>query len=591
MGDRLKKSEQSVDDLGADLSAQQKLAEEEARDGMSKKMGWIEKTAQGDAGAVRSQFDRVYQAKAKELTKELLTFNQQLDKDYILKLQHTILDSLQSRAYLSMELTQKKTGPTDTNAKISQGINFMQSASIPSLVYQSLQSKHPEIAKAYLEDIRWRAIELVPDANGDLVPDLLPTLEHLKMKNPEITEEDWKVIVDQIKGIAEEGRDWVKDGTAMTLMALIPQNKRSTFVEKMLPEANYKEVLQTLLISGYLQVQQVTEVVEAKIEVLKKEGGNSEKIKKLQAFSDFAQGKELAKAQQQVEVAKVKEIKRHPNGRRFGQSNHARQLLTFKGLGGTLLAFNGMATIGANVLMNIHQPSQLLNNKSLAIGLAMTVGGLEVSNGMGGLMDKPSTNFAQGVAKVDEAMGGRKTKRDQMQEVYSQSFEHDILRHPKANKLYFQFAPEINAAYKAKVLKTHSSSVKLSLEEVGLNWAQIKKDFDPIDQAEVEACFSQWVCRMGKEGTGRKSVGSQREFIGLELRKKYEDYKGNEFKPPYQEWSQETAQTYLLEPRKPYVPEEEEEETTEAEPETPVVVPPAPIEPAPVVPEEPEPKK
>lgn len=526
MGERLQQSEQSGN-LGTDLLTQQALAEKEASSAMDKKIGWIEKNADQNGGSVRLQYDAVYRAKAQELTKELLTLRSQLDSKYIMKMQNVILNSLQRRATLSMELVQKRAEPTDIHTKISQGINLLQSANIPSLVYQHLQSKDSQMAESYLKGIEYRCI-----AN---VPNIEPVLEALK--RGEITDKEWKVIVEVVKVIGEDNRDWLKDGTATTLMALIPQNKRTTFVGKMLAEANYQEVLKTLVISGYLEVPQVTEAVEAKIKKLD-QTKDVAKIKELQEFSLFVDGKELARAQQQVEVAKVHEIKKHPRGRRFGQSNNARQLLTWKGLGGTLLAFNGMATIAANVLMNIDKPSQLLKNKSLAIGLAMTVGGLELSNGMGGMIDKPSTNLAQGVQQLDEAMGGRKTQRDQMQEVYSDSFEHDILRHSKANKLYFQFAPEINAAYNAKVLKTHSSSVKLTVEEMGLNWKQIQKDFEPIDKSEVETYFSQWVSRMGKKGTSWKSWESQQEFIGSEIRKKHE-------LTPYEEWNQEKKRSYL----------------------------------------------
>jgi hypothetical protein len=321
----------------------------------------------------------------------------------------------------------------------------------------------------------------------------------------------------------------------------------------MVDQPNYQQILNTLLISGYLKTAQVTETLEAKIKTLSdpakiktlsdpakiKTLSDPAKIQELQRYILSVQDPEMAKAQEQVETAKVKDMKERKRGRFLGCSNNARQLLTVKGLGGTLLALNGMATVAANVLMNIHQPSQLLNNKALGLGLVMTVGGLELSNGMGGLMDTPSTNAAQ-ILDVN----GRKARREQEQAIYAEAFESEILRHPKAGHLYFQFATEINKAYNDKRKQTHNSKVHLSMEEIGLNWEKIEKDFEPLEKKEAEAVFTEWVSRMGKEGsTNYMSVETQREFVGLTTREKY----GLEI---YQEWNQEKAQPYLSEPAK-----------------------------------------
>ncbi len=506
------------------LISNQETASAEQAAQVAKKVDWIEKRALGDYGHVYDQFSAVYTAKARELTRELLSLRDDLDTSYILGTQEALLQTLQSRASLTLDMMKSNPKETDTYAQISKGIAFFQNTSVPNLLYQRLEKNRPEVAKKYLLNMERRGLKQEPNFDE--------TTQHI-YKN-EINDKDWGIIVKQAQVFAGEPKDNVEVGVAQSIMALMQPKQKTVFVQKMLGEPNYQEILKTLVLSGYLKIAQVTEMAEAKVKTLDPVK-DAAKIKEYQDFTLAVQDKEMVKAQEQVSTAMVKDIKQRRRGRHFGQSNNVRQLLTLKGLGGTLLALNGMSTVAANVLMNIHQPSQLLNNKALGIGLAMTVGGMELSNGFGNLIDKPTTNFAQ---LLDGS--GRKMRRAQEQAMYEESFESEMLRHPKAGHLYYQFAEEINKAYNDKRAKTHSSKLTLTMEEIGLDWEKLEKDFRPLDKKEAEAVFSQWVSRMGREGSSNwRSVASQKEFIGKTVREKYGlgEYVG--FKP-------EIRQNYLV---------------------------------------------
>ena len=512
--------------LEQELTKQQAAAEAESEKMMARRMDWIQTTAAGDEGGIKGQFNAVYRVKAEELTRELLKLSQlsesgELSKEVILGLQETLLGSLQRRAGMSVEVMDTKAAKTDIQAQVSRGIAFLHAANLPSLLYQHLEKKMPEVAVFYLKNLESRGLKVEPDFDE--------TTQNIYKDT--LTEIDWEVITKNAQVLVSGGKDFVEEGVAVSIMAIMKPKQRTEFVERMLTQPNYQHILNTLLISGYLKTVQVTTTLEAAI----KTSNDSAKTQELQSYLLAVQDPEMAKAQEQTETAKIKYMKKRKRGRHFGSSNNARQLLTFKGLGGTLLALNGMATVAANVMMNIHQPSQLLNNKSLGIGLVMTVGGLELSNGMGGMMDKPSTNLAQALD-----VNGRKARREQEQAIYAEAFESEILRHDKAGNLYFQFAEQINKAYNDKRAQTHNSKVALTMEEVGLDWQKLERDFSPLSKKEAEEVFSEWVSRMGKQGsTNYMSVETQKEFIGRGAREKYGLAPIEPLKP-------EILQSYLL---------------------------------------------
>ncbi len=301
-----------------------------------------------------------------------------------------------------------------------------------------------------------------------------------------------------------------------------------------------------MVLGTYLTVAQVSETVDQRAAALdKKDAAESAKLK---AFSALIQGKEVTERQKEMEQVKIDGLKELQKNGIIGEINHVRKGLTFVRVGGAVVGALGLMGVFLNGLMNAHQPMQLHTNKAMFACMGASVLGFEVSGGLGGVLPKPSSVASRALQNMDEYAQGKDSEEDKARELYETAFEKDVLRYPKASRLYYEFADQINVAYREKSAKTHNAEVELSMEEMGLDWKAIEKDFRPLDKAETEKVLSRWVSRMAKEGGDWKSVESQKEFVSLKGKRETK-YHLPEFTPI----DSEVAQSYSLppEPNKP----------------------------------------
>lgn len=478
---------------------------------------------------------KAYLEKANELTREFEKLGNQEQRDYLLARQNLIFANWQRRLTVILDLNDKDNRDPDLNEIRNRGVALIKSISIPEFMAQNLRGS---LREAYIQEI---------EAQGKKVaPDLTDTLQRLG--NGEIKPEDWIVIVEHLRNLSTSGKDWMETSASMAIVGAIPPHLRPQLLHELRNAPNprnitisYEEVVLNLLVNNYLTVAQVEAVVKAQIETAKAEHKSTTA---LEALLVKIQNPKLLKTQEKMEAAQVEGVKRLKQHRQVGHTNSMRQVLTFEGVAGTLVAVNGLTTVLANVLMNLSPEdwSNIPSNPAVWMGLGMMGAGLELNNGFGGMMDTPSTQIGQ-------LLEDKEAQADQERLMNQNAFEREVMRYPRAQELYFQFVQEINTSYEKKSRETHSAQVGLTMEEIGIDWESLPAEYRTMNQENTEALLSQWVTRMAGNKALKQSVDTQKSFMGGDpsnTKGAKSDCRVKYGLAPLEEWSPERKKEYSL---------------------------------------------
>lgn len=506
--------------IGGKLNTMDRLANGEH---MIKPMNLL---THGTALVYNDPIVQAYQEKAEELTREFERLAQEEDREYLLTRQNIIFSNWQRRLDVILDLNGKDNKEPNLEELRSKGASLIRGISIPQFMADNLR-----------EPLRGKYIDQIEARGQELLPDLTGTLE--RIQKGELTSEDWNLIVKNIEVGIQPNPDWVERDMAMGLVGAIPPHLRTELLARMQSSPNYEQIVLILLAMNYLTVAQVESTLRA------------QNPKNLEALLAKIQNPSLAQAQEKVAEAQKEGLKRMHSHRPVAHTNSMRQLLTFKGMAGSILALNGMATIATNVLMDVsmafgegHDLGDSLSkslgavvslpeNKAFWMGVGMTGAGLEMSNGMGGFVDKPSTKLGKWFEDKD-------AQKEQERRLRQNEFEKEIQRYPRAQELYFNFTEEINRAYEKKRADLHTPVFELTLEEMGIDYDALPNEFKSLPKQDLERHLSDWVRQMAGTGNVKMSIDSQKIFIGeKECRREYGQ-------PPLEAWDAKQKEQYAL---------------------------------------------
>jgi hypothetical protein len=480
--------------LDQELHARQGEAVKDMNDLIDQRMTWSIQRLGDEATIATGNLKESYLKKAAELSQESGRLEGQIDNQEVLKMQETILQGLSQRLSLVLDIA-GGTGVEDSVATSQQlqqlgtmGTTIIGNTDIPGLIHKHLLNlertkplKYPGIAARYEQSI-----------GRSIAPDTYELLKKTVKPNEELTEEDWKTLVYYLKQLGDKNLRFPDKSVAIALMASLRPEQRAQLVEHLPQDAAFPPLCADLVSSSYLTADHVEAFVLPKIEALtaelKKDPGNKVTADQLKLYTDTLTGIHSPKVQafqQTVEQARLQAPARMARGVTYGQRNTARELLTFKGIGSTLLAVNGAMTIGANLLMDITDPASIPGNTALWLGVAQLGVGMEGSRGIAGLVPQPSKGLAHLLTDKDKAEDDQKK---QATEAFSRSFGN----HSLEARFYYTFTDKIMKAYTEQKKIQDTGRPLLKIEDLGLKWEDMPEVYRTESKEFFMKQISEW---------------------------------------------------------------------------------------------------
>jgi hypothetical protein len=344
-------------------------------------------------------------------------------------------------------------------------------------------------------------------------PDLASILKKAN-KREVLSEADWNLMVDEVAKVGANPNK-MQQAEVMLVLHNLPAADRTELLRRIVAEPGFPNLAQTLplMVSmQYVSTGQAVAVLEERIQTLQKKAGNEAEILQLQTLLP-----QLSSPKVRATQARVTEVQRKTgefmSKRVYGHKNYAREFLTFKGMGSAILTALGGMTVAMNVAMNLTQPWELPTNKSLWIGMTELTGGLQMSNGLGGLVSTPMEMLAK-VAKDGHEEEDDKIKKNRTE------VKMDTLNYYRQANFYATYANRITQVYKAKKEATEEPKVRITLRDLGVEKKEDLPDaLKPLfDQQEtLEQKISEWAFRFAQPNTeyglGLKLPETQVAFI------------------------------------------------------------------------------
>lgn len=208
-----------------------------------------------------------------------------------------------------------------------------------------------------------------------------------------------------------------------------------------------------------------------------------------------------------------------PSKRIFGHRNIAQKNLTVKNVGGALVAANGALIIFANVAANAGTGDfgAAIVNPGNFFGAALLVGGMQASDGGGGLMPTP----LEAGSKLARGKEVREKENLERKNAVIEGMKTDLANNKKYAKLYYKYADKIAGKYENK-RKEGKASQGMTLDEMGIDSKGLAKL--GLTPENTERQLNKWAKKfvdMG-ENISRPGADAQRSFID----ETYEFYTG-----------------------------------------------------------------
>jgi hypothetical protein len=225
-----------------------------------------------------------------------------------------------------------------------------------------------------------------------------------------------------------------------------------------------------------------------------------------QQAREFLESKEMKQAQQRAVEVK-KEAEHLARTRNFGHKNYAKEVFSLKGIASAFLVANGALTTVGNVVVNLDTGNML--NPYLYAGLLTVAGGLQLSDGFGGMLPTP----LEGVGKLSEDKGEKLDAKAQERKEY---MHRELGNNPKVAEFYFKYAEQIVTAYSKKRESLPKDKINLTLDDLGLKYTDIEPNkVQSVPQAEIESQITKWVKVMEQNeyGMALKGADAHQKFI------------------------------------------------------------------------------
>ncbi|MEK9159976.1 MAG: hypothetical protein AAB383_04570 [Patescibacteria group bacterium] len=498
------------------LDAQQAKAVKGLESTFEQKMAWFERASSDWGELAENSIKVTLGSKAEEVTREIrdkvatqLGELDEVERNQLLLAQETAFGFITKRAELMIEIAAMqyetslqgdKTVSSDTElAKLREVSTLIERMNVSDLVFQALPQP---MQASYLESV-----------GGQFPPDYYSMLEKIRDKEP-LSPEDLKELVDRVRKLGGN-QNTIEQSSLMIVLGVLTPADRTALLTKMAEEASFPDFDQVVLSmvgSTYVTVLQATEALNLRISKLGEDRKFAEETEKLKETLATVNGESMKKTQK-IAMEIRADASEYYSTRQVGHKNRARELMTGERLGSLALTVNGGMTVVANVLMGLHDPLDIPMNPALWLGVAQVGVGLQMSDGLAGLMSTP------------EGMGA-KVLKDDNEEADDRMAEHTVVMKADLNNyweeshFYANFAERIAMVHKAKKEKFLDSTVPVTLADIGINKKEdLPPDFRPLweQRNNLEAKISEWASDLalieGERGQKTTDGAAQRAFI------------------------------------------------------------------------------
>jgi hypothetical protein len=437
-----------------------------------------------DTGMIQSQgLRQLYTQKAEELRTEIQRLQGDTTDKMLLEMQDVLMNvGLRKRLGLMFEITAGRgtsamvSTPEELDRLRTQGVALIQNTDPANLIAEHLAKydakHHTKLETIYLEklgrSVKPDSFDILTKIVGDSGLD----------KNDTDT---WDIVLDHARALKENSATGVEKSVAIAVVSALKAADRLELIRRMAEEPDFPKFLETLVASTYLQVDQALYFLDERIPTMKDD--DPKKLEWIALRATIA-GPEMQQRQNKVEFVR-QESPKHISNVSYGQRNTARELLTFRGIGGTLLAANGAVTILANVMVDLTDPLAIPTNPGFLLGMAQLGVGLEMNRGFAGTMLQPSKTAAKLLGNKDQAV-------DDENALQREAFARSFGRYPAEAKFYYTMADKIMATYKKKMADTHDTRPPLTIEDLGLKWEDLPKEYQSENKQTFETQISHW---------------------------------------------------------------------------------------------------
>ena len=423
----------------------------------------------------------------------------ELNNKTLLKVQEKVMSGIRDRFDLMMSIsvvespTKKKDDKVSTNADLmelqSRGLTLMKSIDVQSLVYQALPS---DLQDDYLGMIG-RNLEVT-------IPDYFEIIQKIDRAQPLTEAEKDRLAADLLRD--PEGAE----RTAVTaILGTLKPGERMNLLRRsstMASADKFGRVLVSLTACGYLTKLQAYELLDERIAANPAEAAILEKAK-------ATLGGAAVEKMQQTLITRQKEGTRRVGRMSYGHKNRARGLLTAKGIAGMFLTVNGALVMGVNFAVD---PAAFYGNPAFYLGLGEVAAGMELTQGFGGVLPKPTELAA--LATKDRA-----EEKDDKAQLNLRDFRNELFNRPDNALFYANYVERIVATFNKKLKTTPMPDIKITLEDLGI---KSKEDL-PVQLRDLwehrltlEADLSKWAIRFHRSsgnGIGRATAEGQLTWL------------------------------------------------------------------------------
>jgi hypothetical protein len=353
-------------------------------------------------------------------------------------------------------------------------------------------------------------------ADGETPPDamdIMATLgedENLSFEQKEGMKIYLRDFMHQLSRIPVENASRSKDSVAISLMGLLPIPLRKSLIGELMQESmgdpsaikDVSRLIENLVVISYLTRSQADSLLSSAIEQIEDREDEGLELTRRQrrTYEDEVQrslstlsqsqktvgSEEMRRMQTQTQSATESQMK-NMSQMRFGSTNYAQNLLSFKGVASFVGFATGSMGMAANILANITDPMSLPTNPALLFSAGLATASLEYSGGFSGLGPQPSKIFNSIVYKEDgeEANQARLERATQMTRKVSNDYEFA--------ELFYNYDELIYAAWHRKDQEGGADNFKIKFSDLAIKYDDLHPDFKKkFTRAQVEEQMTEW---------------------------------------------------------------------------------------------------
>jgi hypothetical protein len=509
------------------LASQTQEAEENMQIALQERMDLYLREGLDRGKLLEENLKQMYASKARELEtifKDIrLSQSSKIDRlqeNYLANKHAVVLSSMRQRFTLALDIAGpgKLSTVQEMQTFLDQGFKMLNAMDVYSMLQSQIAgdpSEGADLIQSYIDE-----------TVGSIPPDYLALVQQLQ-DSPEksLDKRQLDIVATELKKINGGNVKTLRDNMGAIILSQLPHKQRLEVLTYMMDYPGMPELLQALTATNYITRSDAEALIKQGAAELEKElekAGRKERRKGRARLERFNTSLENVQSDKMAETQKffAAETKKGQAmlKRDFGHVNHAKRMLTGKGIISGLLFANGAFTMAGNLLANINKPFEMVTNPYMLLGVAMAGGGLQLSDGLGGLTTTPMELTAKATVDKDEI---EDEKRDDRVIAMKERLGNNRL----GAEFYYNFADEISAAYRLKKKKAGTPNVTLKFEDLkttdedgniqDVKYEDLPERYKRVAKSDLEKAMSEFVRTFfqDKHGVSRKTGDSQRRFF------------------------------------------------------------------------------